>query len=355
MSRFWSPLVHRLTPYVPGEQPKMAELIKLNTNEFPYGPSPRALDAMRAAADDTLRLYPDPTALALRTALAERVGLTAENVFVGNGSDEVLAHAFQAFFNHGDPLLFSDVTYSFYKVYCGLYDLPYRLVPLTEDMAVQVEDFTGPCSGVVIANPNAPTGTAVGLDAIKRLLAMHPDRVVLVDEAYVDFGAESAVSLVKDHSNLLVVQTFSKSRALAGARVGFAYAQPELIEGLVRVKDSFNSYPLDRIAQAGATAAVQDEAWFRQGIEKVISSRTMLSAGLTGLGFEVLPSQANFVYARHANRDAAQLAASLRERAIIVRHLRGERTSSWLRITVGTDPQCNMLLSALRDILHRNS
>jgi histidinol-phosphate aminotransferase len=184
---------------------------------------------------------------------------------------------------------------------------------------------------------------------------MHPDRVVLVDEAYVDFGAESAVSLVKDYPNLLVVQTFSKSRALAGARVGFAFGQPDLIEALVRVKDSFNSYPLDRIAQAGATASVEDEAWFEQSVQKVIASRTSLTSGLQGLGFDVLPSQANFVYALHADRDAVQLAAALRERAIIVRHLRGPRTSSWLRITVGTDQQCAMLLSALRDILHRNT
>lgn len=355
MSRFWSPLVHTLTPYVPGEQPKLTNLIKLNTNESPYGPSPRALQAMRDAADDTMRLYPDPEAAALRAALAKRVGLTPDCVFVGNGSDEVLAHAFQALFGHGDPLLFPDVTYSFYTVYCGLYGLPYRQVPLTPDMRIQVEDYTGPCSGVVVANPNAPTGMALGLDDIKRLLEMHPDRVVLVDEAYVDFGADSAVTLVADYPNLLVVQTFSKSHALAGLRVGFAFGQPDLIEALVRVKDSFNSYPLDRIAQAGATAAVEDEEWFQTSVQKVIASRTALASGLQALGFEVLPSQANFVYVRHADRDAAELAANLRERAIIVRHLRGARTASWLRITVGTDQQCDKLLSALRDILRRNT
>lgn len=356
MSRFWSPIVHRLTPYVPGEQPKIADLVKLNTNELPYAPSPRALEAMRAAAQDgSMRLYPDPDAVALRKALAQRVGLEPDCVFVGNGSDEVLAHAFRAFFDHGAPLLFADVTYSFYKVYCGLFDLPHKLVPLTKDMRVQVEDYAGPCSGVVLANPNAPTGIALKLDAVKRLLDMHPDRVVLVDEAYVDFGAESAVTFVKEYPNLLVVQTFSKSRALAGARVGFAFGQPDLIEALVRVKDSFNSYPLDRVAQAGATAAVEDEGWFREYVGKVVVSRTRLSQELTALGFEVLPSEANFVYVRHADRDAASLAANLRERAIIVRHLRGERTVSWLRITVGTDPQCDMLLSALRDILRRNS
>lgn len=355
MSRFWSPLVHRLTPYVPGEQPRIANLIKLNTNELPYGPSPRALAALREAADDTLRLYPDPEALALRTALGQRVGLDAGHVFVGNGSDEVLAHAFQAFFSHGEPVLFADVTYSFYKVYCGLYNLPYRLVPLDDGMRVVVDDYVGPCSGIVLANPNAPTGMALDLDTIRLLLERHPDRVLLVDEAYVDFGAQSAVGLVHDYPNLLVVQTFSKSRALAGLRVGFAYGQPELIEGLTRIKDSFNSYPLDRLAQAGALASVEDEAWLAQCVEQVIASRTRLSAGLEALGFDVLPSCANFVYTRHPNREAAELAARLREKAIIVRHLKGERTEAWLRVTVGTDGQCQALLDALREILHRNS
>lgn len=355
MSRFWSPLVHSLTPYVPGEQPKLADLVKLNTNELPCGPSPRALAAIKAAADDTLRLYPDPEALVLRTALGARVGLPADHVFVGNGSDEVLAHAFQAFFSHGEAVLFPDVTYSFYKVYCGLYALPYRLVPLDAGMKLVVDDYAGPCGGVVIANPNAPTGTALGLEDIRRLLALHPDRVVLVDEAYVDFGAESAAALVRDYPNLLVVQTFSKSRALAGLRVGFAFGQPELIEGLTRVKDSFNSYPLDRLAQAGALASVEDEAWFTSAVAAVVQARGVLAQGLEGLGFTVLPSAANFVYTCHPGHDAAELAAQLRARAIIVRHLKGDRTAQWLRITVGTDAQCAALLSALRDILHRVS
>ena len=355
MSRFWSPLVHTLTPYVPGEKPKIANLVKRNTNELPYGPSPGALEAIKAATDDSLRLYPDPEALALRTALGKRVGLGAEHVFVGNGSDEVLAHAFQALFAHGEPLLFPDVSYSFYKVYCGLYKLPYRMVPLSADMRIVVEDYAGPCSGVVIANPNAPTGIALGLDAIRRLLEMHPERVVLVDEAYVDFGAQSAVELVREYPNLLVVQTFSKSRALAGARVGFAFGQPDLIEALVRVKDSFNSYPLDRLAQVGALASVEDEAWFAQGVQQVATNRTLLSEGLEALGFEVLPSTANFVYTRHPDRDAGELAAQLRSRAILVRHLKGERTMAWLRITVGTQEQCQALLDVLRDSVLRNS
>lgn len=354
MSRFWSPLVHRLTPYVPGEQPRLTNLIKLNTNESPYGPSPKAIAAMQAATDETLRLYPDPASLALREAIARRSGLTAEHVFTGNGSDEVLAHAFQAFFNHGEPVLFADVTYSFYPVYCGLYGLPFETVPLDDGLRVQIEDFNRPNSGIVLANPNAPTGIALGLGDIEKLLAAHPDRVVLIDEAYVDFGAESAVSLVSRYPNLLVVQTFSKSRGLAGLRVGFAVGDPALIEGLVRVKDSFNSYPLDRLAQAGALAAYEDEEWLAECVNKVMATRTALSGSLVELGFEVLPSSANFVYARHQDREAAMLAAALRERAIIVRHLKGPRTSSWLRITVGTDAQCAALVKALQDILHRN-
>ncbi|GBQ27437.1 histidinol phosphate aminotransferase [Acetobacter estunensis NRIC 0472] len=355
MSRFWSPLVHRLTPYVPGEQPKIHNIIKLNTNESPYGPSPKALEAMRAASDDSLRLYPDPESLALREAIARREGLTPAHVFAGNGSDEVLAHAFQAFFNHGDPVLFPDITYSFYPVYCGLYGLPFETVALDAGMNLPLSGFDRPNSGIVVANPNAPTGIALSRADIEKLVMAHPDRVVLIDEAYVDFGAETAVPLVKKYPNLLVVQTFSKSRALAGLRVGFALGDPALIEGLNRVKDSFNSYPLDRLAQAGALAAYEDEDWLRQSVNKVIATRTTLATSLAELGFEVLRSSANFVYARHPDRDAATLAATLRERAIIVRHLKGPRTSPWLRVTIGTDAQCSALTEALREILRLNA
>lgn len=355
MSRFWSPLVHRLTPYVPGEQPRVSNLIKLNTNECPYGPSPRALAAIQAATCDNLRLYPDPTSHALRAAIARRHGLTPEHVFVGNGSDEVLAHTFQALFAHGEPVLFPDVTYSFYPVYCGLYNLPFTAVPLDADMRVRIADYDQPCSGIILANPNAPTGIALSRNEIEKLLVAHPDQAVVIDEAYVDFGAESAIPLIEQYPNLLVVQTLSKSRALAGLRVGFALGHPDLIEALVRVKDSFNSYPLDRLAQAGALAAIEDETWFDECVRKVIATREHLSTTLCGYGFEILPSSANFVYARHPDREAASLAAALRERAIIVRHLKGPRTSSWLRITVGTDEQCAVLAEALKTIILRNA
>ncbi|MFT8778585.1 MAG: histidinol-phosphate transaminase [Gluconacetobacter liquefaciens] len=355
MSRFWSPIVHSLTPYVPGEQPKLANLIKLNTNESPYGPSPAALAAIRAAADDTLRLYPDPGSDRLRAAIAQAHGVEMEQVFIGNGSDEVLAHTFQALLQHDAPLLTPDITYSFYPVYCGLYGIAHEPVPLDEAMRVDVDAYRRPCGGIVLPNPNAPTGIALGLDEIATLLRAHPERVVVIDEAYVDFGADTAIGLVRQHPNLLVVRTLSKSHGLAGLRVGYAIGQPDLIEALNRVKDSFNSYPLDRLAQAGAEAAIADREWLARTTGKIIDTRSGLISSLNSLGFEVLPSQANFVFARHPDRDAAALAAALRERSIIVRHFRTPRIAEWLRITVGTDEECRSLADALKVILNRNA
>lgn len=352
MSRFWSATVHTLQPYVPGEQPRLANLVKLNTNENPYGPSPLALAAMQAEIGNTLRLYPDPESVRLREAIAAFFGgITLEQVFVGNGSDEVLAHAFQALLRHDQPVLFPDVTYSFYPVYCGLYGIAYRTVPLDEHFAIDIAAYRPPNGGIIIANPNAPTGRLLTRAQITALLDANPDSVVVIDEAYIDFGGETAVPLVKHHANLLVVQTFSKSRSLAGLRVGFAIGQPELIEALNRVKNSFNSYPLDRLAIAGASAAIEDREWFDQTRRAVMKSRAWLTAELEILGFTVLPSSANFVFARHPQRDAAQLAQALRERSIVVRHFRQPRIEQFLRITVGTDEQCAALITALRDIL----
>jgi histidinol-phosphate aminotransferase len=353
MSRFWNACVHGLSPYVPGEQPRMSGLIKLNTNELPYGPSPRVLEAIRAETGDTLRLYPDPTALALRETIGRHHEVSPAHVFVGNGSDEVLAHAFRALIRDHAPVLYPDVSYSFYPVYAGLFGLETREVPLTPDLCIDVADYTGPCGGIVIANPNAPTGISLSLDAIRALVTRHPDCTVIVDEAYVDFGGTSAIPLVRDHDNLLVVQTLSKSRALAGLRVGFAIGHPDLIDGLTRVKDSFNSYPLDRLAQVGAIAAIEDEAWLQQTTARVIASREQLVAGLAELGFETLPSATNFILTHHPDRPATNLAAALREQAIIVRHLRHPRIADFLRITVGTDAECDRLVTTLRTILGR--
>lgn len=357
MSQYWSALVSSLTPYVPGEQPKIANLTKLNTNENPYPPSPRVLAAMEAELANggaALRLYPDPNADRLKVAIANyhaAHGITPRHVFVGNGSDEVLAHAFQALLKHEQPLLFPDISYSFYPVYCGLYDIDSVTIPLADDFSIRVEDYARPCGGIVFANPNAPTGRLLALPEIEKLLISQPNAVVLVDEAYVDFGGESAISLVQRYPNLLVAQTLSKSRSLAGLRVGFAIGHPDLIEALERVKNSFNSYPLDRLAIVGAEASFADEEYFQASCGKVIASREKLIAGLQGLGFEVIPSAANFVFARHLERDAAQIAAGLRERGVIVRHFKLPRIDQYLRISVGTDGECGVLLGALAQIL----
>jgi histidinol-phosphate aminotransferase len=371
MSRFWSAVTHGLTPYVPGEQPRLDNLVKLNTNENPYGPSPKALAAIRAATDDSLRLYPDPTANALKAALAARYQVTPAQIFVGNGSDEVLAHAFIGLLKHERPLWMPDVTYSFYPVYCGLYGIEYRQIPLTDDFTLRAEDYLpresdgdgdgdgigdGERAGAIIfPNPNAPTGRLLPLEGVERILTANPEAVVLVDEAYIDFadaGCDaSAIGLVARHPNLLVVHTFSKSRALAGLRIGFAIGHPDLIAGLERVKNSFNSYPLDRLALAGAIASVEDSAYFEESRRKVIATRVTLTAQLQALGFEVLPSAANFVFARHPQHDGARLAEALRQRAIIVRHFKAARIEQYLRITVGSAEQCAALVTALRTIV----
>jgi histidinol-phosphate aminotransferase len=360
MSRFWSQVVRDLTPYVPGEQPKIANLVKLNTNENPYPPSPRVLAAIAEELGEDaarLRLYPDPNADRLKAAVAALHGVTPQQVFVGNGSDEVLAHVFMALLKHEAPILFPDITYSFYPVYCGLYGVDYRTVPLTDEFTIDPADYAGQpektakIGGIIFPNPNAPTGCLLALDAIEQIVAANPDAVVVVDEAYIDFGGETAIKLVDRHDNLLVVHTLSKSRSLAGLRVGFAVGQPALIEALERVKNSFNSYPLDRLAIAGAVAAIEDEPHFERSCTAVIDSRRQLSSELAGLGFEVLPSAANFVFARHPQHDGAALAKALRERNIIVRHFKLPRIDQFLRITVGTDAECAALTDALRAIL----
>ncbi|HEX5538232.1 MAG TPA: histidinol-phosphate transaminase [Methylophilaceae bacterium] len=352
MSRFWSKVVHELTPYIPGEQPKLPRLIKLNTNENPYGPSPKVLQALRAEAGDSLRLYPDPNSDALKAAIAEFHGLTPAQVFVGNGSDEVLAHTFQALLKHDAPLLFPDITYSFYPVYCGLYAIAYETAPLTPSFEIDIDDYRRPNGGIIFPNPNAPTGRLLALPEIERLLQMNTDSVVVIDEAYIDFGGESAVKLVHRYPQLLVIHTLSKARSLAGLRVGYAIGQPELIEALNRVKDSFNSYPLDRFAIAGATAAMQDRAYFEHTCRKVIATREKLIGELQQLDFAVLPSGANFIFARHAHSDGAELSARLRERSIIVRHFKTPaRIAPYLRITIGSDSECEILIAALTEIL----
>jgi len=355
VSRYWSELARGLSPYVPGEQPRIPGLVKLNTNESPFGPSPRAIEAVRSAAADTLRLYPDPQSTRLRETLADYHGIAPAQVFVGNGSDEVLAHAFAALLKQPRPLLFPDVTYSFYPVYCRLLGIDHETVPLDAGMRVRIADYLGRGGAVIIANPNAPTGIALSRAEIEQLVGARADAPVVIDEAYVDFGAETAIPLIRDHPNLLVVQTLSKSRALAGLRVGYAIGDPALIEALTRVKDSFNSYPLGRPAQAGAIAAIGDEAHFQQTRSTIIGNRTSLAATLSRLGFEVLPSSANFVFARHPNHTGQALAAALRERAVLVRHFSGPRVSDFIRITIGSAAELDRLTDALAEFLAKGS
>lgn len=344
---YWSPLVRELVPYIPGEQPKVANLIKLNTNENPYPPSPLALSAMQAAVNDSLRLYPDPDATALKQAIAHYYGVERNQVFVGNGSDEVLAHAFMSFFKHDKPILFPDISYSFYKVYAGLYQVDYKTIALNAQFQINVEDYQQVNGGIIFPNPNAPTGCLLPLLEIEKLLQANPNTVVIVDEAYIDFGGQSAIRLVKQYPQLLVTQTLSKSRSLAGLRVGLAIGQAHLIEALERVKNSFNSYPMDKVAIAGGVAAFEDTAYFDQTCQAIINSRELLTSQLRALGFEVLPSAANFVFARHSQRDAAKLALALRGQAIIVRHFKLPRIEQFLRITVGKPEENAALIAAL--------
>lgn len=352
MSKYWSAIVHQLTPYVPGEQPKMTNLVKLNTNENPYGPSPKVIAALQAEAADTLRLYPDPNSDKLKAAIANTHGLQTNQVFVGNGSDEVLAHVFHALLNHDLPLIFPDITYSFYPVYCGLYEIEYQTIPLNARFEIQVEDYMRPNGGIIFPNPNAPTGIPLPLADVERLLKANLASVVVIDEAYVDFGTESAVKLVHQYPNLLVTHTLSKARSLAGLRVGYAVGHPDLIEALIRVKDSFNSYPIDRFAEAGAAAAMQDAAYFNETCTRVMTTRERLVGALVGMGFEVLPSGANFIFAKHPRYEGADLAAKLRAQNIIIRHFKTPaRIAPFLRITIGTDAQTDALIAALTTLV----
>jgi histidinol-phosphate aminotransferase len=350
MSQFWSSIVHTLTPYVPGEQPKVANLIKLNTNENPYGPSEKVINALHAQADERLRLYPDPNASDLKDAIARYYKVNASQVFVGNGSDEVLAHAFMALLKKDKPILFPDISYSFYPVYCGLYEIDFKTIPLSEAFEIQPDDYAIENGGIIFPNPNAPTGRILNLTDIERILKANPVSVVVVDEAYIDFGGITAITLVNQYPNLLVTQTLSKSRSLAGLRVGFAVGHADLIDALERIKNSFNSYPLDRFAINGAIAAFEDQAYFEDCCRKIIHTREHLTAAMQALGFKVIPSAANFIFAAHPEKPAAEIAQYLREKAIIVRHFNKPRIDNYLRITIGTDEECQQLIKTLKQL-----
>lgn len=351
MNKFWSEMVKRTEPYVPGEQLNEPDIIKLNTNENPYPPSPRVKEAILEELEGKLRLYPSPTADGLRQAIAETYDLSKDEVFVGNGSDEVLAFSFMAFFHPGKPIRFPNITYSFYPVYAKLFNIPYELVRVNEDFTLPAESFFGSEGGVIIPNPNAPTSLYMELSSIESILVNNPDSVVIIDEAYIDFATESAVGLVRSYKNLLVIQTTSKSRSLAGMRVGYAIGHPDLIEALVRIKDSFNSYTVDRLAIAGATAAFKDRKYFDSTVLKIKETRNRLIEVLKEMGFYVLPSQANFVFAKHAERAAVDMYKQLKEAGILVRHFNQPDIDNYLRISVGTDEQMDSLLRTLERLL----
>ena len=350
MSRFWIDKISSLKPYVPGEQPTSDTLIKLNTNEHAWPPAESVLAALESTSGEALRRYPDPTASALRSAISAAESVPSDHIFVGNGSDEVLAHLWFALLK-GRRVQTLDTTYGFYPVWSGLYDADLTEVPVLDDFSVDLDALKNSDAAVVLANPNAPTGRALKRDDIASLVDSNSDRLVVVDEAYFGFGAESSVPLVSDHDNLIVTRSLSKSHALAGMRVGYAIAQPDLIEGLIRVKDSFNSYPLDAVAQAAAAAAIQDTQWLENASQEVREVREVMSAGMRTMGFEVLPSQANFIFTEHQSLSGKQIFDALRAREILVRRWDKERIENWLRISVGTMAQAEQLLAVMKEIV----
>jgi len=351
MNKYWSPLTRNLDPYVPGEQPQDNAYIKLNTNENPYPPSPLALRAIADAVSETLRLYPDPDASRLRQAIGDYYRIDTQRIFAGNGSDEVLGFAFMAFFKQPSPISFPQISYSFYPVYCNIFDIPFRTFALNDNFEIDIDCIPADTGGIIFPNPNAPTGIFLDTDRIETLLQRFPERVVIVDEAYVDFGGDSCVPLVDKYPNLLVIQTLSKSRSLAGMRVGFAIGHEDLISALNRVKNSFNSYPLDALAIAGASAAIQDSDYFRETCQKIIDSREWLSAQLGALSFQVLPSKTNFVFARHPEHEGAALYQQLKQQGILVRHFATPGIDDFLRITIGSQPDMERLCEVLASII----
>lgn len=351
MSKYWSEITKSIEPYVCGEQPKDRKYIKLNTNESPYPPSPKVLEAIKNAANGDLRLYPDPDCDELRKTIAEYYNLSKDEIFIGNGSDEVLAFSFLTFFNTNETIIFPEISYSFYPVYAGLYNLNYKLAKLEDDFSIPIGEFAEKNGGVIIPNPNAPTGRCLDTESIKRILNYNSNKVVIIDEAYIDFGGNSVVGLIKEYDNLLVIQTLSKSRSLAGIRVGFAMGNKELIQGLNRVKNSFNSYTIDRVAAAAAVSAIKDKEYFTQCVTKVINTRERIIKTLNALGFNVVPSKANFIFITHKDYEASDLFAKLREKSVLVRYFNKDRINNYLRVSIGSDEEMDFFIEKLQEII----
>ena len=350
--RKWEKNVRKVVPYVPGEQPKLLDVIKLNTNENPYPPAPGVEKVLREFDVDTLRLYPDPLVSDLVKAIADFYGLNENQVFTGVGSDDVLAMIFMTFFNSEKPLIFPDITYSFYDVWADMLRIPYETIALDDDFRIKPEDYYRENGGVIFPNPNAPTGELLSLDMVEDIIEHNSDVIVVVDEAYIDFGGVSALPLIEKYDNVIVVQTFSKSRSLAGSRVGYAMANPVLIKYLNDVKYSFNSYTMDRITIAAATEAVKDRDYFAETTAKVIKTREWTKNELAGLGFEFGDSKSNFIFARHPKMSGQALFEKLKAEQVFVRHFsKPERIADYLRISIGTDQQMQKLISILERIL----
>ncbi len=354
MTPYWTELVKRLTPYVPGEQRSGNDVVKLNTNENPYPPSGLVVQAIADVSPDSLRRYPDPQSTELRKTLADYHSVTIDQVFVGNGSDEILALAFMAFFKGKAPLQFPEISYSFYPVYCDLLSITPHKIPMNSDFSLPLTQLGGDCGGIIFPNPNAPTAIAVSKTDIEQLLQNNSGTVVLIDEAYADFGAESVIDLINQYPNLVVSRTFSKGRSMAGLRLGAAFASADLIEGLCRVKDSFNSYPVDAVAQAAGIASIGDENYYRETIRKIIATRERTTELLKAQGYKVLPSKANFIFASPPDGDAARIFTELNKRNILVRYWNKDKLNQWLRITIGTDSEMDQLMEALNK-LHSDS
>jgi histidinol-phosphate aminotransferase len=348
--RTWEKYIRRVEPYTPGEQPKTGGVIKLNTNENPYPASPKVIEAVKKFDTDRLRLYPDPEAGVLVEAIAKRYGLEKNQVFVGVGSDDVISMSFLTFFNSELPVLFPDISYSFYEVWADVYDVNFRKVPVDEDFNIVPKDYFVPNGGIIFPNPNAPTALYMGLDAVESIVAANQDSVVIVDEAYIDFGGKSAVSLIDKYDNLLVVQTYSKSRSMAGMRIGFAMGNAALIKALNDVKFSVNSYTMNAASLAFGVAAMEDEEYFKECTEKIIATRERSMEKLASLGFTFPESKANFIFASHRSVPASEIFAELKKRNIYVRYFNKPRIDNYLRITVGTDEQMDALFAALGQI-----
>jgi histidinol-phosphate aminotransferase len=351
MNNYWSNTLRQIEPYVPGEQPQGKRVAKLNTNESPYPPSPMVIEAIQKGANDNLRLYPDPNCTELRNTVANYYGINAKQVFIGNGSDEILAFCYMAFFNSDEYILFPDITYSFYPVYSKLFNIPYKTVRLNDDFSVLLRDFLVENHGIIIPNPNAPTGRCLDVDELIPIVKYNHDlgKVVIVDEAYIDFGGSSLIPFINEYPNLLIVQTLSKSRCLAGLRVGLAIGSEGLIEGLVRIKDSINSYTLDRLALIGASEAFKDEQYFQSNRGKIIATREWVTTEFIRMEFNVIPSKANFLFVTHKSIPAIDLFTYLKDRGIYVRYFKKPRIDNYLRISIGTDSEMDLLLKAIKD------